>query len=346
MDDLLKKLNTLVSSQVNDLAAKLPGFDRKPDVSRQAADLRQRVNTAMAHEEQLRSTVLTLRDEIANLDSQVNASLQNGQEPIARALLDQMQRLEKRLAFAEADLRQHQASAADLIVRVSALEAAIQNTQGAGNAAVQTQTSVASPISRSTGAPSGAGSIGALMDAALNNDAQTPPKTASDSQKSNEKPLEKPVGQAQESKPAQTPAKGAVPKPWTTVPGTAESGGKPKRSQATPQKQKPAQADPAAPKEEAEKPYTAKDQARDAREGAEKKLQHTNEGFESVGGLLRDIQARTKSRMDSLDKMLSEGGLLDADDSPPAKPGSGTPADKPSKGSDLEDRLKRLSKPD
>ena len=63
MDDLLKKLNTLVSAQVNDLTSTLPGFDRKPDVSRQAADLRQRVDTAMAHEEQLRSTVLTLRDE-------------------------------------------------------------------------------------------------------------------------------------------------------------------------------------------------------------------------------------------------------------------------------------------
>ncbi len=351
MDDLLKKLNTLVSAQVNDLASKLPGLDRKPDVSRQVADLRQRVDAAMAHEDQLRTTVLTLRDEITNLDGQVNLALQNGQEPIARSLLDQMQRLEKRLAFAEADLRQHQTAAADLIGRVSALEAAVQNASGKV-APVQPKTSSAPPIQRTaTGAPSGAGSIGAMMDAALNNDAQTPPKAApADAPKSNEKPLETPaapkkqVGQAQDSKPAETPSEGAIPKPWVAVPATAESGGTPTPSQA-PQQQKPTQTESVAA-DEAEKPYTAKDKARDARAGAEKQLERTNEGFESVGGLLRDIQSRTKSRMESLDKMLREGGLLDADDVTPAKPSSGTPADKPGKGSDLEDRLKRLSKPD
>ena len=62
-----KKLNTLVSAQVNDLTSKLPSLGGKGDVNRQVTDLRERVNTAMAHEESLRTTVLTLRDEIAAL---------------------------------------------------------------------------------------------------------------------------------------------------------------------------------------------------------------------------------------------------------------------------------------
>jgi|GEM_PF-2294414 len=353
MDDLLKKLNTLVSAQVNDLASKLPGFERKPDVSRQVSDLRERVNTAMAHEEQLRNTVLSLRDEIAIVDGRVNEALQNGQEPIARGLLDQMQRLEKRLAFAEADLRQHQASAADLIGRVSALEAAVQTTQEKANPPTQTQAATSRPAQRTTGAPSGAGSIGAMMDAALNShDAPAPQQADSNAPKAKEKVKEKrtdkptpekPSGQAQNIKPADAPVDGAIPKPWTPIAGTAENGGQ--SAAAAPEQQKSPEK-PAVDEQPAEKSYTAKDLARDAREGAEKQLERTNEGFESVGGLLRDIQSRTKSRMESLDKMLREGGLLDPDETtPPTKSGAASP-DKSTKSSDLEERLKRLSKPD
>lgn len=344
MNDLLKKLNTLVSAQVNDLTSKLPSLGGKGDVNRQVADLRERVNTAMAHEESLRTTVLTLRDEIANLDAQVNNALQNGQEPIARALLEQMQRLEKRLAFAEADLRQHQTAAADLIGRVSALEATVQNAQGGSTLMSQEQTSAVTSAQRGSGAPTGAGSIGALMDAALNPDGTTAklePKT--DTPKVNEKPAEKPaqpeksVGQAQNTPPAETPAQGAVPKPWVAVPANATSGGE---APTAPQQQKPKRKNDEVADEE--KPYTAKDLARDAREEAEEQLERTNQGVESVGGLLRDIQARTKSRMESLDKMLREGGLLDPFEEQPASKSEA----QAKKQKDLEDRLKRLSKPD
>jgi hypothetical protein len=356
MDDLLKKLNTLVSAQVNDLAAKIPSFGGKPDVSRQVTELRERVNTAMAHEEQLRSTVLTLRDEIVNLDTQVNNALQNGQEPIARALLDQMQRLEKRLAFAEADLRQHQNAAADLIGRVSALEAAVQNASSATAPAIsQAKTPAAPPVQESGSAPTGAGSIGALMDAALGNADEVKksvvPTKSTNTPKSDEKEAttpktEKSEGQAQNSHPSETPAEGAIPKPWAVPSGNVVSGGETpaaKPQQQPKQKRKPKNDDVTEADEDdaTEKPYTAKDLARDAREEAEEQLERTNQGVESVGGMLRDIQARTKSRMESLDKMLREGGLLDN----PADEAK-TAVDKTKKEKDLEDRLKRLSKPD
>lgn len=310
MDDLLKKLNTLVAAQVNDLTAKLPSLGGKPDVSRQIADLRERVNTAMAREEELRNTVLTLRDEIAKLDSQVNQAVQNGQEPIARALLEQMQRLEKRLGFAEADLRQHQAAAADLIGRVSAVEALVQNQKP-----TTTEAAPQNPQAQPATAKGDTGSIGSLMDAALGQ--TTPPEQA---------------------KSTPTPSK-------STAPKAKNKPSKPKRDEAAPQPVESAtpktEAEQPVQEEVVEKPYTAKDLARDAREEAEEQLQRTNQGVESVGGMLRDLQARTKSRMDSLDKMLREGGLLD-DPSDAAK----SAADKAKADKDLEDRLSRLRKPD
>ena len=73
MYDLLKKLNTLVSAQVNDLASdlasRLPNIERKPDLDRQVAELRQRVAAALEHEDRLRAQVNALQQEIAGLDA-------------------------------------------------------------------------------------------------------------------------------------------------------------------------------------------------------------------------------------------------------------------------------------
>src|SRR5690606_135172 len=95
MYDLLKKLNTLVSAQVNDLASRLPSLERKPDLDRQVAELRQRVAAALEHEDSLRAQVATLQQDIAGLDARIDAAIQAGQEQTARALLDEVQRLQK-----------------------------------------------------------------------------------------------------------------------------------------------------------------------------------------------------------------------------------------------------------
>lgn len=125
MYDLLKKLNTLVSAQVNDLTSRLPHLERKPDLDRQVVELRERVAAALEHEDKLRAHVAQLQQEIAGLDARVDAAIQAGQEGTARALLEEIQRLQERLTMAEADLRQHQNAAADLIGRVNALESAV-----------------------------------------------------------------------------------------------------------------------------------------------------------------------------------------------------------------------------
>ncbi|NOG52598.1 MAG: hypothetical protein HND48_26485 [Chloroflexi bacterium] len=101
MYDLLKKLNTLVSAQVNDLTTRLPHLERKPDLDRQVVELRERVAAALEHEDKLRAQVAQLQQEIAGLDARVDAAIQAGQEGAARALLEEIQRLQKRLAMAE-----------------------------------------------------------------------------------------------------------------------------------------------------------------------------------------------------------------------------------------------------
>jgi hypothetical protein len=264
MDDLLRKLNTLVSAQVNDLAAKLPSLDRKPGLSRQVADLRQRVGDAMAHEERLRADIAALQREIAALDEQVNTALQSGQEPVARALLEQMQRLERRVSFAEADLRQHQTAAIDLMQRVGELEAVV--------------------LSRDEAAPS----------APTQQVAPTQPTQAA------------PITPQPAAQPAEAP--------------------------------RPKAGDP---------DYTAKDLARDAREQADQQMQRTSANMEQTGGLLRDIQARAKSRMAELDRLLREGGLLDPAPNAPAQPPATPPASgKGGAPEDIDARIQRLVKPD
>ena len=96
MYDLLKKLNTLVSAQVNDiasdLASRLPNIERKPDLDRQVAELRQRVAAALEHEDRLRAQVNALQQEIAGLDARIDAAIQAGHEASARSLLEEVQR--------------------------------------------------------------------------------------------------------------------------------------------------------------------------------------------------------------------------------------------------------------
>src|SRR5690606_21283139 len=97
----------------------------RPDLDRQVTELRQRVAAALEHEDRLRAQVNGLQQEIAGLDARIDAAIQAGHESSARSLLEEVQRLQKRLGLAEADLRQHQTAAADLIIRVNELESAV-----------------------------------------------------------------------------------------------------------------------------------------------------------------------------------------------------------------------------
>ncbi|GIK28535.1 MAG: PspA/IM30 family protein [Chloroflexi bacterium] len=294
MYDLLKKLNTLVSAQVNDLTTRLPHLERKPDLDRQVVELRERVAAALEHEDKLRAQVAQLQQEIAGLDARVDAAIQAGQEGAARALLEEIQRLQKRLAMAEADLRQHQNAAADLIVRVNALESAVGDLKASQPSAPPTQDTAPGSITQFM--PPAEGEVRA-------DTAKHTPQPAAQKPSAPAKPAPAAAPEAEERK------------PW-------------------------------------DKPKTAKQAAEWAREDAEEQLERTTGGVEHVGGLLRDIQSRVTQRMNDLDRMLAEGGLI-GEDAPPAPagkptPSSGKPTGKPSDkpDDDLSGRVSRLAKPD
>ncbi|HEX2623323.1 MAG TPA: hypothetical protein VHL11_24350 [Phototrophicaceae bacterium] len=146
MNDLLKKLNTLVSAKLNDITPNLPRFERTPDMDRQVNELRQRINEALEHEDQLQATAQALRAEVARLDALADEALAQGQEAEARHLLEQMKRAEQRLSFAESDLKLHQRSAEELIQRVNMLEATVADVKHARQeAAKQEQTQPRTP---------------------------------------------------------------------------------------------------------------------------------------------------------------------------------------------------------
>jgi hypothetical protein len=135
MDDLFKKLNTLIRSNLNDMTPNihLPKRTRPIDLDRQVDELRKRINEALAHEDRLQAAVRQLRNEAERLDEAADDALARGHDDDARRLLDQLKRTEQRLLMAESDLREHQHSVEDLILRVNQLDATIADNRAAAS---------------------------------------------------------------------------------------------------------------------------------------------------------------------------------------------------------------------
>lgn len=134
MNDLFKKLNTLIRANLNDVKPELPRREPRPiDFDRQVNTLRKRINDALAHEEKLQTTVIALRDEADKLDRAANAALQNGDDEQARQLLEQLRTTESRLNRTERDLQDHEVAVEELILQVNKLDAAISDAKAEQN---------------------------------------------------------------------------------------------------------------------------------------------------------------------------------------------------------------------
>jgi hypothetical protein len=137
MNDLFKKLNVLVKSSLNDLIGE--GSSRPAsaprrlgkDIDREVAALRQRVNDALDYEEELKSRIRMLEDEVARFDQDADEALRQRREEQARYIVEQMQRSQQRLTIARADLREHQLVAQELMQRVNTLEAYVAEAKRA-----------------------------------------------------------------------------------------------------------------------------------------------------------------------------------------------------------------------
>ncbi len=135
MDDLFKKLNTLVKASVNDLLG-----DRKTDrgskplrlgkdVDREIAALRKRITEALDYEDKLQARVQELAREVERWDKQADDAILKDDDAAARHAAEQMQRAQQRFAMAESDLHEHQIVAQELIQQVNVLETAVETAR-------------------------------------------------------------------------------------------------------------------------------------------------------------------------------------------------------------------------
>lgn len=137
MSDLFKKLNLLVKSGINDILGEASGTRRRSEstpksgkaLDREVKALRQRINEAIAHEDSLQARVSGLQTEIELFDRQADEAVRQGNEAVARHLIEQMKRAQQRLAMANSDLTQHQLVTQDLIRRVNHLEATVADVR-------------------------------------------------------------------------------------------------------------------------------------------------------------------------------------------------------------------------
>jgi phage shock protein A len=141
MNDLLKKLNTLVQAGIHDLigderAAPSSGRRLRPaqlgkDIDGEIGFLRKRINEALDFEDQLKARVQTLEAEVQKWDEQADAAVASGDDATARYAIDQMTRAQQRVSMAESDLREHQLVTQELILRVNTLDAAVADARRA-----------------------------------------------------------------------------------------------------------------------------------------------------------------------------------------------------------------------
>lgn len=135
MSGIFRKLNTLVKATINDALDlssgrgddTLPRLD--PRTEKDAKRLRERINEAIAYEDELQTKVDALNAEAQQLDQQADDAVKAGQEDHARRLIQQLKQTQRRIEMAEADLRQHRVVAEELIRQVNMMEAAIADAQ-------------------------------------------------------------------------------------------------------------------------------------------------------------------------------------------------------------------------
>jgi hypothetical protein len=308
MNDLLKKLNTLAKAKLNDLTPNLPSFERTPNLDRQVNDLRQRINEALDHEDQLQRNAQALRDEVGRLDTLADEAVANGRDADARYLLDQLKRAEQRLTIAESELRAHQRSAEELIQRVNMLEATLADAKAEAQNAPLPPLPVRSAPSRPV--------------------VQQPP---AQSEPSVSQPRQSIPIETESSIPSQPPA----PKQTAPVEQTAQPQTSPQQP-VTEEEQSPAERY-AAPvrenaQEQAEKTRTAVEQVSDMLREAQEKTQSKIEALGEMlnAGMPTDPAAAPVPTEDASDNSVMMPRPKKNDDS----------------DDDLAQRLRRLSKPE
>lgn len=146
MSDLLEKLNVLLRTGLNSLTA---GSGERPSAARLTAEklgtpkevdreigaLRKQLNAAITQQEALQARLEDMERQITEYVRQADAALQAEDEPRARYLITQKQRLEQRVRTQSETLERYRSAAADLMEQVNTLEALVSDARRTAEAA-------------------------------------------------------------------------------------------------------------------------------------------------------------------------------------------------------------------
>ncbi|GAB1421048.1 hypothetical protein MASR2M15_11810 [Anaerolineales bacterium] len=122
MDSLLKKLNTLVKASLKDLPGNTPSDLNPKKVTSQLDEIRKLLDNGFAYEETLQQKMKSYQNQIANLDARADQLIQTRQDQQARLTLQEIEKLQKQLAFTQSEYEIHQIQLQALFTQVSELE--------------------------------------------------------------------------------------------------------------------------------------------------------------------------------------------------------------------------------
>jgi len=144
MNDLFKKINVLLQSQINDLVDNRDVDDRDTapprrrrlnvkrlggNVDGELGQLRTRVDQALAYESELQAHVDKLYAKVNELDQKADAAVLAGRDADARFAVRQLKETQRQLNFLESDLREHRRITQELLSKVNMLEATVEEAR-------------------------------------------------------------------------------------------------------------------------------------------------------------------------------------------------------------------------
>ncbi len=134
MADFFRKLNTLISAQINDVLRPITGEDDergrkrvarsqvKSSLARDVEMLRKRIADAQDYQQTLQARADKLRQEVMRWDAAADQAVADGRQLDARFALEQLQKAQQNLERTELELRQHQEVTDELVNKVNYLD--------------------------------------------------------------------------------------------------------------------------------------------------------------------------------------------------------------------------------
>ena len=142
MSSLIDKLSTLVNAQVNELLGRNPRSplarvslkpqDAAANPRQSATRLRQRLDEAIAYEDELQAKIDRLVQEALDIDEQVDAALKSGDSYESRRAQARLNAKQQQVTIAESELRDHRLVTRHLMQELVRLESSLDERERAG----------------------------------------------------------------------------------------------------------------------------------------------------------------------------------------------------------------------